>query len=240
MYYVYYERKLMEHISAFMDYFIMLENMMDQFLVSNGNWAYLFLFVLFFSETGIIFTSFLPGDSMLMAIGVLCADGKLKTPIVIIVLMTAVVLGNLASYYFGWVIGKSAYKRKGRILNPANLQKTHDFYDKYGAITLVMSRFFPIIRALAPLIAGIVRMPLRGFMIHSFIGSIIWIIGLLLVGMFFGKITFIRENTLLAVTIIMLITAVIFPLILVGVNSIRNRIRGIKNSGKALNSSNMK
>jgi membrane protein DedA with SNARE-associated domain len=77
-------------------------------------------------------------------------------------------------------------------------------------------------------------------MIHSFIGSIIWIIGLLLVGMFFGKITFIRENTLLAVTIIMLITAVIFPLILVGVNSIRTRIRGMKNGGKELNESNVK
>ena len=159
----------MEIFSSLLDTFAYFETHMDALFLNHGRLTLWILALVIFSETAFVVTPFLPGDSLLLATGALAATGSMEFHILIIALTAAAFLGNVCNYWIGYFIGKKAFHNpKSKIFNEENLQKTHQFYEKYGGLTIILSRFLPFIRAFAPFVAGIARMDFRLFMIRNF------------------------------------------------------------------------
>ena len=167
----------MEIFSSLLDTFAYFETHMDALFLNHGRLTLWILALVIFSETAFVVTPFLPGDSLLLATGALAATGSMEFHILIIALTAAAFLGNVCNYWIGYFIGKKAFHNpKSKIFNEENLQKTHQFYEKYGGLTIILSRFLPFIRAFAPFVAGIARMDFRLFMITNFIGGFAWVL----------------------------------------------------------------
>jgi membrane-associated protein len=159
-------------------------------------WVYVPLFIIIFVETGLVVMPFLPGDSLLFAAGVFAADdGGLSLVVLITLLSLAAVLGNTSNYWIGRKIGQTIIA-SGRVkaLTPARIAKTQAFFDKYGLLAIVLTRFFPIIRTFAPFIAGMGRMHFARFSIFNIIGGVLWVTLFTLLGYFFGGIPFVQEH----------------------------------------------
>jgi len=214
----------MEYIPDLLGFFSTLEQYFEHFITANGEWAYLILFMLFFTETGFVFLSFLPGDSLLIAVGMLCSTGSLRATIVIPLILCAVVVGNVVNYYTGMIIGEKLFEaRSGRLFNRANVMKANLFYNKYGGITIVVARFFPVLRAFAPLVAGIGKMDKVLFMLFSTAGGVAWVAGLVFAGMAFGSMPFMNENSMFSIIVMMLVTVVLFPALVFCINMIKKK-----------------
>lgn len=171
----------------------------DQYLANAidylGPLSYLILFLIIFAETGLVVIPFLPGDSLLFAAGALAGDGLLNLWVVLPTLIVAAILGDTVNYWLGSRIGARVFSRENsRFFNPGHLQKTEEFYEKYGGKTIIIARFLPIIRTFAPFIAGIGTMKYRTFLAYNVIGAVIWVTSLTLVGYFFGGIPVIKDN----------------------------------------------
>jgi len=183
-----------------------------------GPMLYVALFAIVFAETGLVVTPFLPGDSLLFAIGVLCAmdparlnlpaDGFMPSlPIVMVVLFVAAVLGDGVNYHIGKALGPKVFSsEKSRLLNKKHLLKTQAFYEKYGAFSIVMGRFVPIVRTFVPFLAGVAQMPYRTFFVYNVIGGVAWITSLVYAGYLFGNIPVVRDNLSLIVIAIVLVS----------------------------------
>lgn len=159
-------------------------------------WAYTPLFLIIFCETGLVFTPFLPGDSLLFAAGVFCADGGgLNIVVALILFSTAAILGNTSNYWIGRGFGHAIID-SGRVksLTPERIEKVHGFFEKWGALAIVVTRFFPIIRTFAPFIAGTSRMNFAKFTVFNALGGIVWVSIFTLLGYFFGGIPFVQEH----------------------------------------------
>src|SRR6185369_3030484 len=162
-----------------------------------GAWVYVILFAIVFAETGFVVTPFLPGDSLLFAAGALAAvdsSGTLSAPVLSIVLIAAAVLGNTANYHIGAWVGPAAFSGKHRFLKVDYLRRTEAFFEKHGSMTIVMSRFVPIVRTCAPFVAGIGRMPYARFQAYNLGGGTAWVLLLTWAGFFFGNIPLIKNN----------------------------------------------
>ena len=160
-----------------------------------GAWVYAILFLVVFCETGLVVTPFLPGDSLLFAVGSLAAIGAMRVEYAIPLLMAAALTGDNTNYWIGRKIGPKVFSQeKSRIFNKEYLERTHHFYDKHGRITVIIARFLPIIRTFAPFVAGIGRMTYRVFLLFSIIGALLWVNLFVLVGYFFGNIPVIKQN----------------------------------------------
>jgi membrane-associated protein len=159
-------------------------------------WVYSPLFLIVFLETGLVFTPFLPGDSLLFASGVFCADGGgLNLTITLIIFCLAAILGNTSNYWIGRAFGKGIIDSgKVKALTPERIAKTRGFFDRWGALAIVITRFFPIIRTFSPFIAGISRMNFAKFSVFNAIGGISWVCVFVLLGYFFGGIAFVQDN----------------------------------------------
>lgn len=215
----------MEH---FLDFFIFLFEFIlhvDQHLVvimnEVGPYTYLVLFMIVFAETGLVFTPFLPGDSLLFAVGSLAAlEGSVLDPwLIAITLILAAIFGDNANYWIGRKFGEKFTKGKAPWLNPQKLQKTHQFFDKYGVKTVLFARFVPIVRTFAPFVAGLGKMNYRKYFGFSVLGSVCWIGLFIPAGFHFGKFPIVQKNfSLVALGVIFLS---ILP-ILIGL--IRSRI----------------
>jgi len=171
-------------------------------------WVYTPLFLILFCETGLVFTPFLPGDSLLFAAGVFCADGGgLDIWAALIIFSIAAVLGNTSNYWIGRAFGHSIID-SGRVkaLTPERVEKTHRFFEKWGALAVVITRFFPFIRTFAPFIAGTSRMNFGKFTIFNAIGGIAWVSVFTLIGYFFGNIPFVQEHFEWIIVAILLIS----------------------------------
>lgn len=150
---------------------------------------YLLLFVIY-AETGLFVGFFLPGDSLLFTAGLFCSSGVLKlNPFLLIVLIVCcAVLGNMTGYYFGKKVGVLLFKRKsGLLFRQEHLQTANEFYRKHGKKTIVWSRFFPVVRTFAPIVAGIVKLEFYQFIIFSLIGGALWVSSLVLIGYYLGN-----------------------------------------------------
>jgi membrane-associated protein len=183
---------------------------------------YLLLFVVF-AETGLFVGFFLPGDSLLFTAGLLCSSGILQMhpALLIILIIIAAVTGNLVGYYFGKKVGVLLFKRKsGFLFRQEHLVMANEFYIKHGQKTIVLSRFLPIVRTFAPIIAGIVKLEYYKFFIYSLVGAFFWVSSLVLTGYFMGKyIPETKEYLKYIVIFLIVITAIPFVY-----NSIRKKL----------------
>lgn len=205
----------MDWIWSFIDLFQHLDLRLDTFIHHYGIWTYLVLFLIIFCETGLVVTPFLPGDSLLLIAGTLAGDGSIDIRLLLPLLAAAAILGNSLNYGIGYLIGPSIFHfEKSKLFKHENLVRTHRFYEKYGAVTILVSRFIPVVRAFAPFVAGIGRMDFRKFSLFNTMGGIGWISVFILLGYFFGKIRVIRENSTLTMVGLLVITLILLPFII--------------------------
>jgi len=205
----------MDFIRAALEFFFHLDRHLNAWTTTLGGWLYLVVFIIVFCETGLVVTPFLPGDSLLFALGALAAlDGSpLSVSVLIMLLATAAVLGDAVNYSIGLRLGpKVFHKEDSRWLNKKHLLRAQSFYERYGGKTIVIARFVPIIRTFAPFVAGIGRMKYRRFALFNITGGVAWVLSFTLAGHFFGNVPGIKRNfhfVILAIIIISVMPAVI-------------------------------
>ena len=164
---------------------------------SLGPWMYLFLFMIIFCETGLVVTPFLPGDSLLFAVGALCAvpAANLSLPLMIVILIIGAVLGDAVNYAIGYRVGPRVFSSEtSRLLNKKHLLRTQAFYEKHGGKTIIIARFVPIIRTFAPFVAGIGRMGYSRFAMFNVVGGVSWVVGFLVLGFWFGNLPVVKDQ----------------------------------------------
>ena len=180
-----------------------------QWIIELGPiWVYVPLFIIIFVETGLVVMPFLPGDSLLFTAGIFAADGGgLSLAVLLILLSSAAILGNTSNYWIGRKIGQAIIDG-GRVkaLTPERIQKTQAFFDKYGLLAIVVTRFFPIIRTFAPFLAGLGSMSFARFSIFNILGGTLWVSLFTLLGYFFGGIPFVQDNFELVIIAIVVIS----------------------------------
>ena len=171
-----------------------------------GMWVYGILFLIIYSETGLVVAPFLPGDSLLFVAGALCGMGALQLEWLAPLLVLAAFSGDNTNYWVGRLVGMQLLKRAGaRLIRREHIDKTHAFYEKHGGKTVILARFLPIIRTFAPFVAGIGMMRYRQFALFSAMGSVAWITSLTVAGYLFGNIPVVKNNlTLIIVGIIVI------------------------------------
>lgn len=206
----------MEILLNLFDIVMHIDQHLNQFANDYGLWLYAILFLIIFVETGVVVMPFLPGDSLLFAAGMVAAlpDNDLNVWIIVGLLIVAAILGDTLNYTIGRSIGYKAVQIKifgKQFVQPEHLDKTHEFYEKYGAKTIVIARFVPIVRTLAPFVAGIGKMSYKTFITYNVVGGIVWIVSLTLAGYFLGRMEWVQENFSKVVLAIIVIS--IFPLI---------------------------
>ena len=206
----------MEILLNLFDILMHIDQHLNQFANDYGLWLYAILFLIIFVETGVVVMPFLPGDSLLFAAGMVAAlpDNDLNVWIIVGLLIIAAIFGDTLNYTIGRSIGYKAVQIKifgKQFVQAEHLDKTHEFYEKYGAKTIVIARFVPIVRTLAPFVAGIGKMSYKTFITYNVIGGIIWIVSLTLAGYFLGRMEWVQENFSKVVLAIIVIS--IFPLL---------------------------
>lgn len=160
-----------------------------------GPFTYIVLFLIIFAETGLVVAPFLPGDSLIFAIGTLAGGGFLNILIIYIALLLAAILGDTVNYWIGHRLGIRVFtKKNSRIFNRVYLEKTSEFYKKHGGKTIILARFVPIVRTFAPFVAGVGKMHYGTFLLYNVTGGFIWVTSLIFAGYFFGQIPFVKEN----------------------------------------------
>ena len=203
----------MEFISKVIDFVLHLDKHLSDLIQTYGLWTYLVLFVVIFCETGLVVTPFLPGDSLIFAAGTFAARGDLKVGWLFLIVAAAAVIGDTVNYWIGKIVGpKIFHKEKTRLFKKEYLDRTHEFYEKYGAETIIIARFVPIIRTFAPFVAGIGRMTYLKFLSYNVIGGVGWVAIFAFGGYFFGNIPFIKKNfsiVIIAIILISLVPAVV-------------------------------
>ncbi len=197
----------MELIKYLVDLVIHLDQHLYELVSNYGAWTYALLFLIIFCETGLVITPFLPGDSLLFAVGALAATGALDANWSFVLLSIAAILGDTVNYWAGYVVGpKVFHKEQSRLLNKQHLERTHQFYEKYGGKTIIIARFVPIIRTFAPFVAGIGRMTYARFLLYNVVGGIAWIASFVYAGYFFGNIPVVKRNFTLVVIAIIIVS----------------------------------
>lgn len=188
---------MIELLQVFLDFFLHLDTHLVELLQQYGVWIYAILFLIVFSETGLVVMPWLPGDSLLFAVGALVAidtSGTLQLPVVIGLLIVAAILGNTCNYAIGKHIGPPAFSGRYRLLRVEHLERTESFFSKHGGKTIVLSRFLPILRTFAPFVAGVGRMDYGRFQLFNVLGAISWVLTFTIGGYLFGNIPIIRDN----------------------------------------------
>ncbi|MCA0446142.1 MAG: DedA family protein [Bacteroidetes bacterium] len=202
----------MEFIQYLIDLVLHLDVHLNELILMFGLWTYAILFLIIFAETGLVVTPFLPGDSLLFALGALAAGGAFHLETLMILLTLASIAGDTTNYSIGNYLGPKVFHfENSRFFNKEYLMKTHGFYEKHGGKTIILAKFLPIFRTFAPFVAGIGSMTYPKFIMFNVIGGLIWINGFLVLGFFFGNIPFVKENfgiVILAIIFISILPAV--------------------------------
>ncbi len=197
---------------AFADWILHLDTHLTALVTQYGVATYGILFLIVFAETGFVVTPFLPGDSLLFAAGALAALGSLNVAGVVILLMVAAVVGDTVNYWIGHYFGRKIVDNpKIPFINQEHIDKTEQFYKKYGGKTIILARFVPIVRTFAPFVAGIGSMEYGKFITYNIVGGAIWVTLFTCLGYFFGNIPVIKENFHYSVMVIIVLS--ILPII---------------------------
>lgn len=203
----------MEIIHYFIDFLVHLDQHVSFISAHYGAWTYLIVFAIIFCETGLVITPFLPGDSLLFVLGAMAAIGDLRLVPLILSLSLAAIGGNMLNYTIGvFLSGRVINNQAIPFVKQAYIKRTHEFFEKYGAKTIVITRFVPILRSFAPFMAGVGSMPYGKFTIYNIVGGIVWVLVGTLSGFYFGNLPLVRQNfslVILAIVFISLIPAIV-------------------------------
>jgi membrane-associated protein len=199
-----------EIIKSIIDFILHIDKHLVQITSAYQGWTYLILFAIIFAETGFVVTPFLPGDSLLFAAGALIAGGQsgLDIYLLAIILIVAAFAGNTVNYLLGNYLGPKVFKEENKILKLEYYLKTKAFFDKHGAKAVIFSRFMPIIRTIAPFVAGVGKMPFVKYSLYNIIGGASWIVVFLFAGYKLGKVPFFEKNFSLVGVVIILISII--------------------------------
>ncbi|MEZ5497969.1 MAG: DedA family protein [Steroidobacteraceae bacterium] len=203
----------MDLVSGLIDFILHLDAHLVELLRQYGIWLYGIVFFIIFAETGFVVTPWLPGDSLLFALGALAAvddSGTLSAPLLTGLLLLAAVLGNSVNYAIGRWLGQAVYAGHYRFIKVAYLRRTEEYFARYGAMTIVIARFIPIVRTFAPFVAGIGRMAYLRFQAFNLVGAAAWIGLLLWAGYFFGNVPLVKNN--FGIVTLLIIVASLVPL----------------------------
>ena len=205
----------MELLQLFVDFILHLDRHLVELLTRFDIWIYAILFLIIFAETGLVVTPFLPGDSLLFAVGALAAVDTSQTlhPLYAwLLLSAAAVLGNTTNYAIGRIIGPRAFSGSIPFLKVQYLRRTEEFFDRHGGKTIILSRYVPIIRTFAPFVAGVGRMQYSRFQLHNIVGGVTWVALFVWGGYLFGNIPLIKNN--FGVVTILIIVVSLIPVAL--------------------------
>jgi membrane-associated protein len=187
-------------IRELIDLVLHFDRHLDAIVGNYGTWTYGLLFLIIFCETGLVVTPFLPGDSLLFAAGAVAARGLLSIPTLCVLLMIAAIAGDAVNYWIGRAAASGVlHSRYKRFVRQEHLDKTHAFYERHGAKTIVLARFVPIIRTFAPFVAGFGAMAYSRFTMYNVAGGVLWILLFVVGGYLFGNLPFVREHFSLVV-----------------------------------------
>jgi len=196
-----------EILSALVDFFLHIDEHLQEVIADYGVWTYAILFLIIFLETGVVVTPFLPGDSLLFAAGTFAATGSLEVGVLLVLLMAAAIIGDSVNYFIGSRVGPRVFQRDDvRFLNKRHLERTHAFYERHGGKTIIIARFVPIVRTFAPFVAGIGSMTYPKFLTYNVVGAVLWVSIFVVGGYLFGNIPFVEDNFSLIIVAIVLIS----------------------------------
>jgi membrane-associated protein len=196
----------MEIIKFIFDFILHIDVHLGQIIATYGIATYAILFAIIFMETGLVFTPFLPGDSLLFAAGAFAALGSLNIALLLFLLFLAAALGDTVNYWIGHFFGKKIVAHPIIPINEEHIKETQAFYKKHGGKTIILARFIPIIRTFAPFVAGIGSMSYSHFILYNVIGAALWVALATLSGYFFGNIPFVQKNFSLVIIGVVLIS----------------------------------
>lgn len=204
----------MEILKALLDFIIHIDKHLVQITSQYQGWTYLILFVIIFAETGFVITPFLPGDSLLFAAGALIAGGNsgLDIYLLALILIVAAFTGNTLNYTLGNFLGPKVFKENNKVLKLDYYLQTKAFFDRHGGKAVIFSRFMPIIRTIAPFVAGVGRMPFLRYSLYNIIGGVSWIVLFLFAGYMLGNVPFFKAHFSL-IGIVIIVVSVIPPII---------------------------
>jgi membrane-associated protein len=214
----------MSGLKIILDIVLHMDKYLNLIIDKFGVFSYVILFAVIFCETGLVVAPFLPGDSLIFTSGALAATGSFNIIVLFFILAAAAILGDSLNYWLGHYFGTKAFNNYPRIFKKKYLDRTHKFFEKYGAKTIVLGRFFPIVRTFAPFLAGVDGMQYGKFITYNIIGGLIWVSLFLFGGYFFGTISFVKEH--FSLVILFVIVASFIPLI---VDYLRHKLSKKKN-----------
>lgn len=187
----------MDLLKQFIDIFLHLNQHLNELAAQMGGWLNVLLFAIIFCETGLVVTPFLPGDSLLFAVGALAATegSPIQIAVVVPLLIVAGILGDAVNYAIGRYFGERLFTgRTSKFLKREHLDRTHAFYEKYGGQTIILARFIPIVRTFAPFVAGMGKMGYTRFGAYNVVGAIAWVVLFAVGGYYFGNIPSVKRN----------------------------------------------
>ncbi|MFH1035975.1 MAG: DedA family protein [Pseudomonadota bacterium] len=196
----------MDVLKLAIDILLHLDHHLGELIQSYGLLTYAILFCIIFSETGLVVTPFLPGDSLLFAAGSFAALGVLNPWVLFLLLSLAAIAGDSLNYAIGHNLGARILARNSRLIKKEHLERTHQFYEKYGGKTIVIARFVPIVRTLAPFVAGLGSMTYGRFIFYNISGGLLWISSLTAAGYFFGQVPLVKRNFSLVILVIIILS----------------------------------
>jgi len=210
-------------ITSLFDFILHIDEHLVEIIQQFGNWSYGILFTIVFVETGLVIMPFLPGDSLLFASGALAALGAFSLPIVLVVFLTAAIIGDTVNYHIGQKVGTSIPEDSwfGRLVNKERMQIAQDFFNKHGGKTIVIARFMPFVRTFIPFVAGASRMNYGYFLMYNVVGAFLWVFICTLAGYFFGNIPIVKEN--FSTVLLLIIFVSVVPAIIGALKARKNK-----------------
>jgi membrane-associated protein len=197
----------MEWLKELIDFVLHIDAHLDTMIANYGLWTYGLLFLIVFCETGLVVTPFLPGDSLLFAVGTFAARGSLDPLIGGLLLSIAAIVGDSVNYWIGQQVGPKVFHfERSRWFNRKHLERAHAFYERHGGKTIIIARFVPIIRTYAPFVAGIGRMSYPRFLTYNILGGVLWVAIFVTGGYFFGNLPFVRRNFTFVIVAIIVVS----------------------------------